>query len=184
MNSGTETGAIPAKLSDRLRASVTAAFTASSSWRTSAALSAAMASVAPPNTAGDADTCRNTTAEAAVRLAACESVIADDKAPSRSRAYAFWFRGDMLMKRRDYDKALAAFDAAHAADPDNVAYINNRGIAYANKGDDDHALADYEACLRIRPNYAPAYNNRGLILMRRSDFSRALDALDEPKPRR
>ena len=39
--------------------------------------------------AGDIDTCRNK-AEPAARLAACESVIADDKMPA-TRAGAFWF---------------------------------------------------------------------------------------------
>jgi hypothetical protein len=55
----------------------------------------------PALAAGDIDTCRNTGAEAAARLAACESVIADDKITGKSRAAAFWFRGDTLIKKRD-----------------------------------------------------------------------------------
>ena len=73
------------------------------------------------------------------------------------------------MRKRDYDGAIAAFSAALEADPENVGYINLRGIAYSNKGDDEHALADYETCLKLRPNFASAYNNRGLIFMRRGD---------------
>src|SRR5262245_4457201 len=38
-----------------------------------------LAVAGPALAAGDVDTCRNTTAEPAARLAACESVLADDK---------------------------------------------------------------------------------------------------------
>jgi tetratricopeptide (TPR) repeat protein len=127
----------------------------------------------PVRAAGDIDTCRKQDAEPAARLAACETVIADEKITGKSRAMAFWVRGDALQKKRDYDGAIAAFTAAHDADPDNVSHLNSRGLAYSDKGDDEHALADYELCLKVRPNYASAYNNRGLIFMRKGDLDRA-----------
>ena len=125
--------------------------------------------------AGDIDTCRDAAADPAARLAACESVIDDEKITGKSRAAALWVRGDALSKKRDHDGAIAAFSAAHDIEPDNIGYLNSRGIAYSNKGDDEHAMADYDACLRIRPNYASAYNNRGIIFLRRGDLQRALD---------
>src|SRR5436853_4872399 len=106
-----------------------------------------LAAAGPALAAGDIDTCRDAAAEPAARLAACESVIADDKITGKPKAAAFWFRGDTLNKKRDYDGAIVAFSAAHDADPDNVSYLNSRGIAYSNKGDDEHALADYDQCL-------------------------------------
>ena len=115
------------------------------------------------------------TAEPVARLAACESVIADDKITGPSRAAAFWFRGDSLVKKRDYDGAIAAFSAAHEIAPQNINVINARGIAYSYKGDDERALADYDLCLQLRPTYGSAYNNRGLIFMRRGELQRALD---------
>lgn len=129
----------------------------------------------PALAAGDIDTCRDNAAEAAARLAACESVIADDTITGKSRAFALWYRGDTLIKKRSYDAAIAAFSAAHDADPDNVGYVNARGIAYGNKGDEEHALADYDLCLQMRPNYASAHNNSGNIYMRRGELQRALD---------
>ncbi|MGH6643399.1 MAG: tetratricopeptide repeat protein, partial [Bradyrhizobium sp.] len=131
--------------------------------------------IGPARAAGDIDTCRNNEAEPAARLAACETVIADDKITGKSRAGAFWVRGDSLMKKRDYDGAIAAFSAALDADPENVFYLNARGLAYGDKGDDQHALADYELCLKVRPNYASAFNNRGLIFMRKGDLDRAFE---------
>ena len=45
--------------------------------------------------------------------------------------------GDSLARKRDYDGAISAFSKAHEADPENVFYINLRGMAYGNKGDDE-----------------------------------------------
>jgi tetratricopeptide (TPR) repeat protein len=137
-----------------------------------------LAAAGPARAAGDIDTCRNATAEPVARLAACESVIADDKITGPSRAAAFWFRGDSLMKKRDYDGAIAAFTASHEIAPQNINVINARGIAYSYKGDDERALADYDLCLQLRPTYGSAYNNRGLIFMRRGELQRALDEFD------
>src|SRR5882672_8614256 len=129
----------------------------------------------PARAAGDIDTCRKQEAEPAARLAACETVIADDKITGKPRAGAFWFRGDSLMKKRDYDGAIAAFSAALDADPENAFYSNVRGLAYGDKGDDEHALADYEQSLKVRPNFASPYNNRGLIYLRKGDLDRAFE---------
>ena len=137
-----------------------------------------LAAAGPARAAGDIETCRNATGEPTARLAACESVIADEKITGPSRAAAFWFRGDSLMKKRDYDGAIAAFTASHEIAPQNINVINARGIAYSNKGDDERALADYDLCLQLRPTYGSAYNNRGLIFMRRGELQRALDEFD------
>ena len=94
----------------------------------------------PARAAGDIEGCRKQDAEPAARLAACESVIADDKITGKPRANAFWYRGDTAMKKRDYDGAIAAFSAAHDNDPEHIGYINSRGIAYSNKGDDEREL--------------------------------------------
>jgi len=134
-----------------------------------------LAAAGPARAAGDIDTCRNSTAEPAARLVACESVIADEKITGPSRAAAFWYRGDSLVKKRDYDGAIAAFTASHEIAPQNINVINARGIAYSYKGDDERALADYDLCLQLRPTYGSAYNNRGLIFMRRGELQRALD---------
>ncbi|MEH2620135.1 caspase family protein [Bradyrhizobium sp. AZCC 1620] len=134
-----------------------------------------LVAASPVRAAGDVETCRNSTAEPAARLAACESVIADEKITGPSRAAAVWYRGDSLVKKRDYDGAIAAFTASHEIAPQNVNVINARGIAYSYKGDDERALADYDLCLQLRPTFGSAYNNRGLIFMRRGELQRALD---------
>jgi tetratricopeptide (TPR) repeat protein len=109
------------------------------------------------------------------RLAACESVIADEKITGPSRAAAFAYRGDSLMKKRDYDGAIAAFSAAHEIAPPKSMSSTRAALPTAYKGDDERALADYDLCLQLRPTFGSAYNNRGLIFMRRGELQRSLD---------
>jgi tetratricopeptide (TPR) repeat protein len=125
--------------------------------------------------AGDVETCRDNQADATARLTACNAVIADDKITGKPKAFANWYLGDILMKKRDYDGALAIFNKALEIDPDNPIVLNSRGYTYANKGDEVRALADYELALQKRPNYSPPYNNRGLIYMRRGELDRAYE---------
>jgi tetratricopeptide (TPR) repeat protein len=122
--------------------------------------------------------CRNREAEPAARLAACEAVIADDNIPKRLRASAFSVRGEALMKKSDYDGAIAAYSAAVEIAPDNSNFINSRGLAYSAKGDDEHALADYALSSKLDPEFSSPHNNRALIFMRQGDMQRALSELD------
>jgi len=92
--------------------------------------------------AGDVETCRDNQAEATARLAACNAVIADDKVTGKPKAFATWYLGDSLLKKRDYDGALAAFNKALELDPDNAVVLNSRGLAYYNRGEEERALAE------------------------------------------
>ena len=125
--------------------------------------------------AGDVETCRDNQAEAAARLTACNAVIADDKVTGKPKAFATWYFGDSLLRKRDYDGALAAFDKALELDPDNATVLNSRGLTYSNRGEDERAMADYDLALRRRPNFPAPYNNRGLIFLRRGELQRAYD---------
>jgi tetratricopeptide (TPR) repeat protein len=121
------------------------------------------------------ETCRDAGAAADARLAACTSVAADAAVTGASKASAHAYIGDTLARKRDYDGAILAFTRAHEADPENVFYINARGLAHANKGDEESALADYDLCMKLRPNYPAPHNNRGIIFMRRGDFDQAFE---------
>lgn len=138
-------------------------------------LSIGLSVVAGSAWAGDVETCRDNTAEATARLTACNAVIADDKVTGKPKAYATWYLGDSLLKKRDYEGALAAFNKALELDPDNAVILNSRGLAYFNKGDEERALADYDLALQKRPNYPAPFNNRGLIFLRRGELQRAYD---------
>jgi tetratricopeptide (TPR) repeat protein len=132
--------------------------------------------IAGPALADDMDLCRDRQTEAKARQDACEKVIAAGQVQGKDLAIAYGIRGAAFQFTRRFDKALAAFEAAHAADPDNPNYINGRGLAYeAKKGDDEHAMADYNLVLQMRPNSPLARNNRGTLYMRQGALQSALD---------
>jgi tetratricopeptide (TPR) repeat protein len=138
-------------------------------------VSAVLVALAGPALADDMDTCRDRQTEAKARLDACENVIAAAQVSGKDLAIAYDVRGQALLLKRNSDKAIAAYEAAHAADPDNPNYINGRGRAYEDKGDDAHAMADYNLALQMRPNSPLAHNNRGTLYLRQGAIQSALD---------
>jgi tetratricopeptide (TPR) repeat protein len=135
----------------------------------------AILATVPALAAGDTDICIDTKAEASARLAACERVIADEKITGKPKAEAYWVRGDSFVKKRDYDKAIIAFNASLDANPDAAGSFVGRGWAHSQKGDDDHAMEDFNRALKLRPNFAIALNNRGTIFLRQGALQSALD---------
>jgi tetratricopeptide (TPR) repeat protein len=131
--------------------------------------------IAGPALADDMDTCRDKQTEAKARLDACEKVLAAGQAPGKDLALAYAVRGQAFRVKRNYDKAITAFSAAHDADPDDPVFINARGFAYEQKGDDDHAMADYNLALQMHWNFAGALYNRGTLYMRKGALQSALD---------
>jgi tetratricopeptide (TPR) repeat protein len=130
---------------------------------------------ADPLPADDLATCRNRQAEAGARLAACETLLADGTLTGKDLANALDLRGSAEFAKRHYDKAIAAFTDAIAADPENAGIINRRGLAYQHKGQDDLALADYNLALQKRPTFGAPYNNRGTMQLRHGALQSALD---------
>ena len=138
--------------------------------------SAVLLSMAGPALADDIETCRDRQSEdKAARLEACEKVIAAGQATAKDLALAQAVRGQAFRGKRNYDKAIAAFSAAHDADPEDPAYINARGFSYEQKGDDDHAMADYNLALQMHWNFPGALYNRGTLYMRKGALQSALD---------
>ena len=101
---------------------------------------------------------------------------------------ALILRGQLFLKRRDWDLAIADFTAAlqrlggtHAADGDRAAQtaFHDRGVAYRNKGDVDRGIVDLNEAIRRDPNSARAFANRGDAYRLKGDRDRALSDLNE-----
>jgi tetratricopeptide (TPR) repeat protein len=137
--------------------------------------SAVMLATAAPVRADNLDICREKQPDFKTRLDACEKVIAAGQASGKDLAVAYDIRGQGFLTKRNYDKAIAAFDAAHTADPDAPGYLVSRGFAYEGRGDDEHAMADYNQVLQAHPNAANALNDRGTLYLRKGQLQNALD---------
>jgi tetratricopeptide (TPR) repeat protein len=156
-------------------------------------VSAILLAMSGPVLADDIDTCRgrqgeakdqptdakDRQAEAKARLEACERVVASGQVSGKDLGVANFVRGQSFRGKGNYDKAVAAFDAAHTADPDHPEYITFRGLAYEEKGDDDHAMADYNLVLQTHPKAGRALYNRGTLYLRKAALQSALDDFNE-----
>ena len=131
--------------------------------------------MAGPLLADDMAMCRDRQAAAQARQDACERLIAGGQLTGRDLATALAVRGDAQLDKPDYDKAIAVYNDALKADPDNARVLDGRGIAYERKGQDDLAMADYNLALQKRPTYGAPYNNRGTIHLRKGALQSALD---------
>src|SRR5580693_10460082 len=139
-----------------------------------ALLSVAAPAIAGPLLGDDVATCRERQNDVKVRQDACERLIASGQAQPNDLAVALAVRAEGLVNR-DFDKAIAAFNDAIKADPDNLKIVVARGWAYQGKGQDDLAMADYNLALQKRPNLAAAYNDRGTLYLRKGALQSALD---------
>jgi tetratricopeptide (TPR) repeat protein len=122
--------------------------------------------------ADDADRCVNATGREGI--AACDRVIASGDIGARGRAVAYSYRGRAWLKIREYDRAIADFDASIRLDPASAWTFNNRGSAWYFKGDPDRAIADFDEAIQRDPAYALAYHNRGEVRKDKGDFNGAI----------
>jgi len=138
------------------------------------AASAVIPAMAGPTLADDPETCREKQPDFRVRLDACERIIASGQAQPKDLAGALATRAEGLLNK-DFDKAIATFNDAIKADPENLRIVVARGWAYERRGEDDLAMADYNLALQKRPNLAMAYNDRGTLYLRKGALQSALD---------
>lgn len=71
-------------------------------------------------------------------------------------------RGEADLANKDYDLAIADFNAAIRLDPKLAAAFNKRGVAYYEKHDYDRAIADHTEAIRLDPKYSDAFVQRGM----------------------
>jgi len=87
--------------------------------------------------------------------------------------------GKAHIAKRQFDAAIADFNAALAIDPESVSALVERGTAYYNKGQPRRALEDFEVATRLDREHAYPYIYRGRIARDRGELEVALAAFDE-----
>ncbi|XPM57407.1 MAG: tetratricopeptide repeat protein [Leptolyngbya sp. IPPAS B-1204] len=71
--------------------------------------------------------------------------------------------GRTQLKRQEYREALASFDLAIRANPNDARPYLQRGITYAALGDYSAALQDYNRAIELAPELVDAYLYRGIV---------------------
>jgi Tfp pilus assembly protein PilF len=74
-----------------------------------------------------------------------------------------------------HQQAIAEYDKAVEADPNNALSYVNRGVAQAKLGNDDAALRDYNRAIELNPKLAYAYSNRSRLYYARKDYKKAME---------
>ncbi|MDP3543028.1 MAG: tetratricopeptide repeat protein [Elusimicrobiota bacterium] len=87
-------------------------------------------------------------------------------------------RGNEFKRLKQYDKALADFNAANSIAPDKASYLINRCGTLALLEQFDSAISDCSRAIEISPNIAEAHFNRGQVYRKRGNFDRALKDYD------
>ncbi|SRR5258708_863814 len=56
--------------------------------------------------------------------------------------------------------------------------LNDRGLAYSNKGKYDQAIQDFDKAIALKPEIPEAFNNRGLAYEQKGDYDHAVQDYD------
>jgi tetratricopeptide (TPR) repeat protein len=107
----------------------------------------------------------------------CSAVIESGHESGRTLSMAFCNRGNVLIERQEYDRAIADLNQAIVIDPGYACSYNNRGRAFGFKGDYDRALTDYNQAIRLDPKFALAYNNRADVWLHKGELDQAIEDL-------
>ena len=91
---------------------------------------------------------------------------------------------NQLLGEGAYTAAIEGYDQALALDPDNVAAVYNRGLAYSQIGALGNALADFSRVIELASSDTDvdrrmqAHHQRGLICVRQGALDRAIADFD------
>lgn len=91
--------------------------------------------------------------------------------------------GIAALNRGNNDEAIGLFTQALNSGQLSVynqaVVLNNRGLAWENKGDFDKTIADCSSAIRLNPQYANAFINRGGAWVKKHAYDKAIADLDE-----
>jgi tetratricopeptide (TPR) repeat protein len=121
-----------------------------------------------------------------LRITGCNAVITSGEAKGADLAKAHYLRGNALLAKREYRKAIDDYTATLAVEGDNANALHERCWARAVLGIDlEDALSDCNEALRIRPNEGETLGGRGFVYMRLGFYRTAIldyDAALDFKP--
>jgi tetratricopeptide (TPR) repeat protein len=92
-------------------------------------------------------------------IAACGSLVDNEKAPKPDRIKALLARAAAYQHREQIDRAISDYDVVLRLDSTLADVFNTRGELWRKKGDRPRALADFGQAVKLNPNQAAARAN-------------------------
>jgi len=86
----------------------------------------------------------------------------------------YFEQGVKLYQQYKYQEAVAAFDRAIAADPDNYKVYTAQGIAFCFEGKYTAGMALIEKTLAMKPNYVPAFYDMAMAYKLQHNYDKSL----------
>jgi len=87
--------------------------------------------------------------------------------------------GVSFYNRKEFSKAIHAYQKVIELDPTYVEAYNNLGILYQTMGDAKSAFEAYQKATEINPGYEKGYNNLGLLFLLEGRYEEALEVLQK-----
>lgn len=105
-----------------------------------------------------------------------EAEIAWGLPSSNSTATDYARSGILLRHRREYDAAMADYEAALALDAHSALALAGRGNLYLAMNDETRARADFDAAVAANPHQTEALAGEAMFDMRAGDYTAAIAA--------
>jgi tetratricopeptide (TPR) repeat protein len=90
-------------------------------------------------------------------------------------AASFYNIGFELSKKKEYDKAILAYEKAILLHPKYTSAYINIGFMYSNKKDYDKAIQFYEQALKVDPTRTSIYIDIGGAYVLKKDYDKAIE---------
>jgi tetratricopeptide (TPR) repeat protein len=106
--------------------------------------------------------------------AAQESAQEPPVQPPKTPRQIAELRADIMMARKLYSDAIAAYEEILKTEPKNAELLNKIGVGYSNLTKLDKAKKYYERAIKADDKYASALNNLGTVHFYQKKFRRAI----------
>jgi tetratricopeptide (TPR) repeat protein len=101
-------------------------------------------------------------------------VYAGPPKPELTPRQAAELKGDVFMARKDFDEAVAAYEAILVTEPKNAQILNKTGVAYQEIGNLNRSERYYRKSMKCDKNFASPINNLGTVEYEKKHYSKAI----------
>lgn len=107
----------------------------------------------------------------------CTAAIQSGELSDQELALLFKNRGLAYANKKDYDRAIEAYDQAVRLGQDSDSFYR-RGLVYFEKNDFSHAIQDFDEALKLDPDSVAILQSRGWAYENKNEYAKAIRDYD------